>query len=232
MTDQLYASAEHILSLNGAPSEQLPASSLPQQLDEKFSSEPKLSREQCGHIRHFHNLASKLDGDLAFMGSEDPGQEWDTAYRYQLATMAYAAGAAHYHRLPAMRSMFKALIRGLIRKMLRREVWGYWYLTSQSGITADPDLKELRKPWADPVCKENIMVKFTYLSGITTMLRWLNFNQSTPGTCCLWSHFIRCFSTTTALINLIASFSIGIRYSLAWEESVTVIQGPRFKHPS
>lgn len=91
------------------------------------------------------------------MGSQEPGQEWETAYRYQLATMAYAAGAAHYHRLPAMRSMFKELMLKLITKMMRREVWGYWYLTSQSGIKLDPDLKELRKPWADPVCKENIM---------------------------------------------------------------------------
>jgi hypothetical protein len=80
------------------------------------------------------------------MGSQEPGQEWDTAYRYQLATMTYAAGAAHYHRLPAMRSMFKSLFEKLNAKMLRREVWGYWYLTSQSGINADPDLKELRKP--------------------------------------------------------------------------------------
>ncbi|TKA65362.1 hypothetical protein B0A49_12211 [Cryomyces minteri] len=71
--------------------------------------------------------------------------------------MAYASGAAHYHRLPAMRSMFQPLIRKLISKMLRREVWGYWYMTSQSGVGADPDLKELRRPWADPVCKENIM---------------------------------------------------------------------------
>jgi hypothetical protein len=74
--------------------------------------------------------------------------------------MTYATGAAHYHHLPAMRSLFKPLMRALIAKMLRREVWGYWYLTSQSGIRTDPDLKELRKPWADPVCKENIMVSF------------------------------------------------------------------------
>jgi Linalool dehydratase/isomerase len=72
--------------------------------------------------------------------------------------MVYAAGAVHYHRLPAMRSMFKALPERLIAKMLHGEVWGYWYLTSQSGIRTDPDLKETRKPWADPVCKENIMV--------------------------------------------------------------------------
>lgn len=37
-------------------------------------------------------------------------------------------------------------------------MWGYWFLTSHSGSFVDPDLKELRKPWADPICKENIMV--------------------------------------------------------------------------
>ncbi|EKG20437.1 hypothetical protein MPH_02247 [Macrophomina phaseolina MS6] len=41
--------------------------------------------------------------------------------------------------------------------MLRREVWGYWYLTSQGGKIVDPDLVELRKPWADPNKQENIM---------------------------------------------------------------------------
>lgn len=131
---------------------------LPQRLGDEFNGYPKLSREQCGHLRHFHNIAFQLDGDFAFMGAQEPGQEWDTAYRYQLSAMAYAAGAAHYHHLPVMRSMFKSLMYKLIEKMLRREVWGYWYLTSQSGIRIDPDLKELRKPWADPVCKENIMV--------------------------------------------------------------------------
>jgi len=138
---------------------ELKASALPQRLHNSFNNHPKLSKEQCGHLRHFHNIASKLDGEWFLMGSQEPGQEWDTAFRYQLATMTYAAGAAHYHRLPAMRTAFKTLAKQLIRKMLRREVWGYWYLTSQSGTRVDPDLKELRKPWADPVCKENIMVR-------------------------------------------------------------------------
>lgn len=132
---------------------------LPQRLDNSHSTEPKLSREQCGHLRHFWNLASLNDGDWSLMGGQDSLQEHDTAYRYQLSAMAYAAGAAHYHRMPAMRSLFKPLIRKLISKMLRREVWGYWYLTSQSGKGADPDIKKLRVPWADPVCKENIMVR-------------------------------------------------------------------------
>lgn len=127
---------------------------------------PKLTVEQCGHLRHIHNLASQLDGDWAFMGSEEPGQEWDTARRYQIATMSYAIGAAHYHRLPAMRSLLKPVFRNLIRKMLRRDVWDYWYLTSQSGIRLDPELKELRKPWADPVRKENIMVGLNSPPGV------------------------------------------------------------------
>lgn len=91
------------------------------------------------------------------MGSQEPAQEFLDAYRYQLATMAYASALTHYHRLPAMKSLFKRLIYRLIAKMLRREVWGYWYLTSQSGTKLDPDLKELRRPWANPVVRENIM---------------------------------------------------------------------------
>lgn len=41
--------------------------------------------------------------------------------------------------------------------MLRREVWAYWYPTSQSGSRVDPDIKELRKPWAGPIVRENII---------------------------------------------------------------------------
>lgn len=91
------------------------------------------------------------------MGSLDPGQESFEAYRYQLATMAYAAALTHYHRLPALRAAFRALSHQLVHKMLRRDVWGYWFLTSQSGKMLDPSLETLRTPWPDPVCRENIM---------------------------------------------------------------------------
>ncbi|KAL2848591.1 hypothetical protein BJY01DRAFT_154611 [Aspergillus pseudoustus] len=131
---------------------------LPSTLDPGFLSRyAPLSREQAGHLRHFHNLASQRDGIWGVMGSQDPGQEWVDAYRYQLATMAYATGVAHYHRLPAARSLFKTLLQNLIAKMLKRDVWGYWFLTSHSGKAVDPDIEELRKPWADPIVKENIM---------------------------------------------------------------------------
>jgi hypothetical protein len=118
---------------------------------------PKLSKEQAGHIRHFQNLAFQPDGEWRHMGTQEPMQEFLDAYRYQLAVMTYSAAVTHYHRLPALRSIFKPLIRQLIHKMLRREVWGYWFNTSHGGPLTNPAQKSLRTPWADPIVKENIM---------------------------------------------------------------------------
>lgn len=118
---------------------------------------PKLDFKQAGHLRHFHNLVSQPDGQWRHFETAEVHQEFDDCIRYQLALMAYAAGAAHYHRLPALRGPFKSLMRQMIRKMLRREVWGYWFTSSHAGNMFNPDRKELRKPWADPVIKENIM---------------------------------------------------------------------------
>jgi hypothetical protein len=129
----------------------------PQRLQLDISQYKKLDTAQAGHLRHFHNLSAQIDGEWHHMGIQEPAQEFLDAYRYQLATMAYGAGVAHYHHLPALRSVFKPLIRRLIHKMLRRNVWGYWFNTSLSGNRTDPDRKELRKPWADPVVRENIM---------------------------------------------------------------------------
>lgn len=156
------------------------------------SSLQKLSKEQAGHLRHFYNLASQFDGEWRHMGAQDPGQEWLDAYRYQLATATYAAGAAHFHRLPALRSVFKDLMAKLIHKMLRRETWGYWYLTSQSGIMLDPSLRELRRPWADPNKKENIMVGGMAVNPFT-----MADNRSIPDIYFSWSRCTRCSSTTT-----------------------------------
>ncbi|KAJ6601169.1 hypothetical protein DFH09DRAFT_1490267 [Mycena vulgaris] len=116
-----------------------------------------LSPSQAGHLRHFHNLSTTIAGEWRHMGAQVAGQEWLDSFRYQLSAMAYAAGAAHYHRLPALRSVFKTLLEGLIGKMMHKDVWSYWYCTSQSGRRVDPDIQELRKPWPDPVMRENIM---------------------------------------------------------------------------
>ncbi|KAJ7819912.1 hypothetical protein B0H14DRAFT_3736499 [Mycena olivaceomarginata] len=110
----------------------------------------KLDSLQTGHLRHFHNLATAPLGEWPHMGTQVAGQEWLDSLRYQLATMAYAAGAAHYHHLPALRSVFKSLLESLIMRMMDKAVWG-------SGRMADPDIKELRKPWPNPVSRENIM---------------------------------------------------------------------------
>lgn len=133
------------------------ALSIPQSLPLDLSKYPKLTAAQVGHLRHFYNLAHQPDGEWSKMGAQEPLQEFLDAYRYQLATMAYAVGLAHYHRMPALRTIFKPLLRRLIHKMLQREVWAYWFTTSLGGIRTDPSLQKLRDPWADPVVKENIM---------------------------------------------------------------------------
>ncbi|KAK3046583.1 hypothetical protein LTR09_011931 [Extremus antarcticus] len=102
-------------------------------MDVDLSKYPKLSPEQLGHLRHFHNLASQIDGEWNHMGSQEPCQEFLDAYRYQLATMAYGTAVAHYHHQPILRSVYKPLMRRLIHKMLLRAVWGYWFNTSVGG---------------------------------------------------------------------------------------------------
>lgn len=134
-----------------------------------------LDRLQLGHLRHIQNLAAQPDGEWSKMGIPDPGQEWLDSYRYQLAQMAYAVGLAHYHRLPAAPAVFRKTFDDLIRKMLRREVWAYWKDTSQSGPYVNPDIKELRKGWTDPVVRENIMYS-GHLSAMVGMYSML-FND-------------------------------------------------------
>ncbi|KAK5166896.1 uncharacterized protein LTR77_007625 [Saxophila tyrrhenica] len=129
----------------------------PETLTLDVSVFPKLNTQQAGHLRHYYNLVAQPDGDWRYFETADGHEEFDDARRYQLATMAYATGAAHYHRLPALRGAFKRLMHLMISKMLRKEVWSYWFLASHGGKQLDPDLKELRKPWADPVVEENIM---------------------------------------------------------------------------
>jgi hypothetical protein len=65
-----------------------------------LSKYPKLTDAQVGHLRHFHNLVAQKDGDWHHMGGQEPMQEFLDAYRYQLATMTYAASVAHFHRQP------------------------------------------------------------------------------------------------------------------------------------
>jgi hypothetical protein len=122
-----------------------------------LSKYPKLTSEQAGHLRHFHNLANQRDGEWRHMGTQEPMQEFLDAYRYQLATMAYATAATHFHHHNALRGVYKPLMRSIIHKMLDRQVWGYWFSTSLGGVACDPSLTELRKPWADPIARENIM---------------------------------------------------------------------------
>ncbi|KAF5652537.1 Linalool dehydratase-isomerase [Fusarium sp. NRRL 25303] len=115
-----------------------------------MSGYSKLDTAQAGHLRHFHNLASQIDGEWRHMGTQEPGQEWLDAYRYQISSMVYGAGVAHYHRLPALRSVFKPLIRRLIHKMLRREMIAMRYNDVRDETnTSEIVLEKYKKAWAE-----------------------------------------------------------------------------------
>jgi hypothetical protein len=94
-------------------------------MDVDLSKYAKLTHEQAGHIRHFYNLAYQPDGEWKHMGAQEPSQEFLDAYRYQIATMAYATAATHFHHQNALGCVYKPLMRQLIHKMLLRQVWGY-----------------------------------------------------------------------------------------------------------
>lgn len=118
---------------------------------------PQLSDKELGHVRHMVRLANQPPGEWTDMGIAEPGQEGLDGYRYQLAFMSYALGVAHYHKTPAYRELYQRAIDQLIQKMLRRDVWGYWELTSKGTLGLNPALTQLGKGWIDPVVKANIM---------------------------------------------------------------------------
>ncbi|AKE01511.1 hypothetical protein XU06_31850 (plasmid) [Rhodococcus erythropolis] len=118
---------------------------------------PAVDDTISGHIKHIQNLAARLPGDWSLMGIEDPVQFSFSGYRFQLPHMAYALASAHYHRLPAAPGYFRSSYESLMSKMMRTDVWFSWMDHSMSGVRFDPDITELRQPWADPLRKENIM---------------------------------------------------------------------------
>lgn len=120
-------------------------------------SHPRLDPLQWGHLRHIVRLSRQMPGDWSDMGPFDPTNEGDDAYRYQLAYMAYTLGLAQYHYLPCYRELLRETLAGLVRKMLRHDVWGYWELTSRGSKVMDPDLEVLVDGWVDPVIRKNVM---------------------------------------------------------------------------
>ena len=69
------------------------------------------------------------------MPTDTRSQRWPTRPGYRTTT------AFRLHA-PSSAPLFDQLIH----KMMLRDVWAYWYLTSQSGKIVDPDITELRKP--------------------------------------------------------------------------------------
>jgi hypothetical protein len=60
------------------------------------------------------------------------------AYRYQLAFMTYALALAQYHKTPAYQELYQQAMDSLIKKMTRRDVWGFWAESSKGARSSTP----------------------------------------------------------------------------------------------
>jgi hypothetical protein len=65
MTMTQPASALKLSSFNG----------MPQKIADLLAKHPKLTHEQCGHLRHIHNIISTLDGVWLHMGDLEGAQD-------------------------------------------------------------------------------------------------------------------------------------------------------------
>ena len=124
-----------------------------------ISALPLLDQKQAGHLRHLRNISDQPSGIWDHMrGPFDHMGGGIGPALYKVVPHSYFAMAlAYFNRLPAAPGVFRPLSDRLIAQMLDKEVWGYWRLMSTSSKEYDPDLKEDRQAWSDPVVKENIM---------------------------------------------------------------------------
>lgn len=115
-----------------------------------------LSDKEMGHIRYLVDVALQPPGDWDHMGTIAQDQQGDEAYRYQLAFSSYTLAIAQHQKTPAYRELYAQVIDTLIQKMLRREVWSYWFEKSRIKDSFDYTQGEVT-PWRDPVKNKNIM---------------------------------------------------------------------------
>lgn len=164
-------------------------------LEVKASDYPSISEKEMGHLRWIIKLADQLPGDWSHMGGREPGQEHMESHRYQLAFMTYFLALEQYHKTPAYREIYQRGMDEFIQKMLRKDVWGYWYEVSKGGKRYNPALKELGHAWIDPVCSKNIMYSghLLHMVGLYNML-YRDVKYDEPGSITFtwdWVGFVR-----------------------------------------
>jgi len=138
---------------------------------------PSFSHEEMGHLRWVIKLANQLPGDWSYMDKEIMGQgsmEWpktDNKFRYQLAFMSYFLALAQYHKTPAYREVYQQAMDKLIQKMLRNEVWDYWYEVSKGGLKWNGQFSQ-EVGWIDPIVEKNVMYSghLLHMIGLYKML--------------------------------------------------------------
>jgi hypothetical protein len=145
-------------------------------LEINASDYPSLSDKEIGNLRWIIKLANQLPGDWSYMDKEiiSYRSTWpntDNKFRYQLAFMSYFLALAQYHKTPAYREVYQQAMDKLIQKMLRNEVWDYWYEVSKGGLQWNGQFSQ-EVGWIDPVVEKNVMYSghLLHMIGLYKML--------------------------------------------------------------
>jgi hypothetical protein len=112
---------------------------------------PRLDAKQLGHLRNIVALADQPGFDTMEPGPRGTFEK----YQFQIAWMYYALAVAQTQQTPAYRELYRRTSDQLIQKMMRPEVWNFWF-----EVIEDPKFAKYldkAKDWRDPVREKNIM---------------------------------------------------------------------------
>jgi len=117
---------------------------------------PKLTAMELGHIRHMVKMAHQLPGDWTGFNSQ-----WlltERTLQFQIAFAGMTLALVQHEYTPAYRELYRDAIEAYIEKLQHPDIWERWMFSSRSG-TRGGILSDMQPGWADPVAKDNIMLK-------------------------------------------------------------------------
>jgi hypothetical protein len=118
-------------------------------------SYPGISPAEMAQLRYVLHLADRELDDFSDMEGID--QNGMTAYRYQIAFMAYFLAVEQYHKLPACPEIIKPRMDRLIQKIVQKSVWEFWAVISQGIWALEPLMNQPYPEEHDPAVFRNIM---------------------------------------------------------------------------
>ena len=119
------------------------------------NSYPFVSQEEWGQLLWNLKLADQDVNDFTNYRSVD--EQGVSASRYTVAFSSYFLALEQYHKFPAWREAIQPAFDNLIKRMLNKKIWGYWYNESKGITKFEPNMDRPYIQTADPVGNANIM---------------------------------------------------------------------------